>query len=153
MRLREYYAAVQTTMPKKDPTIWAAVYMLDYRREDVYDFGYKDMDETMGPNIDRCPKSILDRLTTTDSEYANSWRKRCWARINRRQRQPRLVQGLVIQLDHPLTFMDNVTLERLVVSSVKPLRFIRQDGQRGIYKIPRQRLSDIGYKLAVEPEA
>lgn len=37
----------------------------------------KQMSETMGPNESHCPKHILDKLSPTDSEWANAWRERC----------------------------------------------------------------------------
>jgi hypothetical protein len=42
-----------------------------------YNFGYKSMDETCGPNESKCPLSILKLLTPTDSKWANEWRERC----------------------------------------------------------------------------
>ena len=40
-------------------------------------WGYKDMDETMGPYYYDCPKAILDMLTPTDNDTANEWREAC----------------------------------------------------------------------------
>lgn len=46
-------------------------------------FGYKQMDEMMGPSESRCPADLLDMLTPlTDAEfgqYARQWRERCRA--------------------------------------------------------------------------
>lgn len=55
--------------------IWAAVYLTAI---DKGDFGYKDMDETMGPYDYRCPKSILKLLTPTKNMFANGWREKCY---------------------------------------------------------------------------
>lgn len=41
------------------------------------EFGMKVVDETMGPIESRCPDSILDCLTDTDSDHALAWRCRC----------------------------------------------------------------------------
>lgn len=69
-----YYAAVQNH--KGD--VWAAVFLTCGRtRHDGTAWGYKDMDETMGPKEDKCPASILAILTPTDSKWANDWRERC----------------------------------------------------------------------------
>lgn len=72
---------------------------------DGYNFGYKDMDESMGPVEDFCPRRILEQLSPLDRvpgrhEHAANWRERCWARINK----PKLKRGDVITLKHPLTF-------------------------------------------------
>lgn len=48
--------------------------------------GYKDMDETMGPNEDACPVELLDMLSPLkpDAEtYAADWRARCRQRAAR----------------------------------------------------------------------
>jgi hypothetical protein len=47
------------------------------RKKSHLNFGYKDMDESMGPNVSNCPESILNLLTPTDSKWANQWRERC----------------------------------------------------------------------------
>lgn len=44
---------------------------------DNFWFGYKDMDETMGPYCYDCPHTILDLLTPTTNETALEWRKKC----------------------------------------------------------------------------
>src|SRR3546814_12246736 len=44
-------------------------------------FGYKDMDEYVGPYEDSCPRHILDLLTPTDREHALDWRARCRANL------------------------------------------------------------------------
>jgi hypothetical protein len=59
-----FYAAVQnpedaTFEPGK---VWALV-ILTQRARGYYNFGYKDMDETMGPNEAQCPQRVLDLLS------------------------------------------------------------------------------------------
>jgi hypothetical protein len=77
---RVYYAAVEcvrTDSGKRD--VWAAICLVRYnpRAADGYIFGYKDMEESMGPYECRCPEPILDLLTPTDREHARQWRARC----------------------------------------------------------------------------
>jgi hypothetical protein len=78
-----YYAAVQHS----DGSVFAGVALLRYCRDGQ--FGYKDMDESMGPNEARCPKSILALLTPTDRPYAIEWRDRCERYHAQRAAQPR----------------------------------------------------------------
>lgn len=40
-------------------------------------FGYKDIDERMGPLRYDCPQQILDLLSPTDNPYALAWREEC----------------------------------------------------------------------------
>lgn len=73
-----YYAAVTTEVAGQPTKVSAAVFLTCGRtRNDGCIWGYKDMDETMGPCESKCPASILALLTPTDSKYANEWRERC----------------------------------------------------------------------------
>jgi hypothetical protein len=74
VKFRTAYAAIRN---KETGEVFALVCLLGYRKNDYYNFGYKDMDETMGPCESECPQRILKLLTPTDSEWANQWRKRC----------------------------------------------------------------------------
>jgi hypothetical protein len=75
-----YYAAVETVQKETGKReVWAAVFKTygQDRKDPYFNFGYKGMDESMGPCYYDCPASILDLLTPTDSEYANNWREKC----------------------------------------------------------------------------
>lgn len=79
-----YYAAVKRVdKTNGDSIVFAAVFLTRTDRRSWCDFGYKDMDETCGPCNYDCPKSILELLTETDSQYAKDWRACCWDNINR----------------------------------------------------------------------
>ena len=71
---RTYYAAVRNNKGE----VWAAVFLTCGKTKwDNTLWGYKDMDETMGPSECKCPASILALLTPTDSKWANEWRQKC----------------------------------------------------------------------------
>ena len=68
--------------------VYYAAYVMDRRPEEVHgivclvrkskgEFIYKDIDEDMGPFESKCPVSILDMLSPTESQWANEWRARC----------------------------------------------------------------------------
>jgi len=57
--------------------VFAYICLLNYAPKQVYNFGYKDMDEGMGPYDTKCPAAILDLLTPTTNEYALKWREAC----------------------------------------------------------------------------
>ena len=69
-----YYAACKG----KDDEIYCMVIRCHSDMKSYFNFGYKEMDETMMPYYFKCPKGILKLLTPTDNEYANEWRKRCY---------------------------------------------------------------------------
>lgn len=62
---------------------WACLYLIKgppYGRDDRHGWGYKDVDETMGPSEITFPCSWLELLTPTTSEHALEWRVRVKAR-------------------------------------------------------------------------
>lgn len=66
--------AVQET---KEGIVFACLYMLRGNprvTDDPCNWGYKDVDETMGPNRLDFPVSWLDLLSPIDSQYAVDWR-------------------------------------------------------------------------------
>ena len=63
--------AVQRT---KEGVVFACLYLMQGGRNK--DWGYKDVDETMGPYQHDFPVSWLDLLSPCDSEYSISWRKK-----------------------------------------------------------------------------
>lgn len=50
--------------------VFGLVILTQVNRDPDYNFYYKDMDETMGPNEAKAPEKVLDALTPTTSEYA-----------------------------------------------------------------------------------
>jgi uncharacterized protein DUF6927 len=114
VQMRRYYAAVERVEKVSGQcSVSAVVCLVDYNTRDKegYIFGYKDMDETMGPCDHDCPAAILDLLTPTDSEWANAWRQKCRARLVKAR--PRAGQTLI--LAEPLTFTDGAVHSRFQV--------------------------------------
>lgn len=72
-----YYAAVEKKKTDGTREVFAAIFLTCGRSSDGTIWGYKDMDETMGPCQYDCPASILALLTPTEYEYANEWRRKC----------------------------------------------------------------------------
>src|SRR3546814_6819551 len=105
------------------------------RAKDGYIFGYKDMDETMGPCEADCPARILDLLTPTDKEYAREWRARCCANLERRARQ--LADGDRIRLPEPMTFSDGSVLQEFIVARSGRRVLLRAHQRGGLSRISR----------------
>ena len=151
--MRTYYAAVEHTRPDGLRTVFAAVCLVRYnpRDREGYVFGYKDLDETMGPCESDCPPAILDLLTPTDSAYAIEWRARCRANAARRKAQsakPKPKPGQIIVFDAPLRFSDGRTLDRFeVIANRRSGRTMiyRDPVAGGLYRIPNVKTRD--YRL------
>lgn len=120
-----WYAAVQRTSLTNGPNVsntyalnedgsyvFAAVFLTKY---DQGCFGYKDMDETMGPREAKAPVSLLNMLSdlVDPDSYAHGWRQKCraWAAI------PTFAIGDVIDLAAPIALNDGSTLRRVRKSS------------------------------------
>lgn len=110
VQMKRYYAAVEKTDGDGKREVFAVICLVNYnlRAKEGYIFGYKDMDEFMGPCEADCPAAILDLLTETDRDYANQWRDRCRKRLQKKTP----VAGETIVLATPLRFIDGAVLSR-----------------------------------------
>jgi hypothetical protein len=152
VQMRRYYAAVERVEKVSGQrNVCAVVCLVNYNTRDKegYVFGYKDMDETMGPCQHDCPAAILDLLTPIDSEWANAWRQKCRARLAKAR--PRAGQTLV--LAHPLTFNDGATHSRFLVveRTVRNRKRLAFRGGNGVHYHLRS-LRDREYTLEGGPE-
>jgi hypothetical protein len=102
--------------------VFAVVVLTGWSPKSYYNFWFKDMDETMGPNESECPRKILDLLSPLDDlygppfigplkqyqsrpgQYARDWRARCEDRLARRAAAPKVRKGTRIRLPEPLRF-------------------------------------------------
>jgi hypothetical protein len=77
-----YYAAVESRSAYGARKVWAAVFLTCGKtKHDHTEWGYKDMDESVGTYYYDCPASILALLTPTDNKNANEWREQCRKRL------------------------------------------------------------------------
>lgn len=72
-----WYGACERTRPGQEPYVFAGVCLTSVDSREYYTFGYKDMDESMGPCERECPVSILKLLSPCDYEWALAWREDC----------------------------------------------------------------------------
>jgi len=78
------------------------------------EWGYKSMDETMGPNEAQAPIKLIDLLSPTTSQWARDWRQSC--RDNAALASRTLKPGDVIRLSEPLRFTDGSERQTFHVS-------------------------------------
>jgi hypothetical protein len=156
--MRVYYAAVeQVRVATGQREVWAVICLVRYNPRDPegYIFGYKDMEESMGPYESDCPAPILDLLTPTDREYAVQWRARCRENtVARRTRasKPNPRAGQVIVFDEPLSFADGRSFQQLeVIANPRSHRTVlfRASGSGNIYRIPN--IKRRSYRLVDPP--
>lgn len=64
-------------VPEDEREIFAVVVLTQTDIKNYYNFYYKVISETSGPCERKCPDSILNLLSPTESEWANEWRREC----------------------------------------------------------------------------
>ena len=132
---RVWYAATRVERSGQEPYVIALVCLVRWNPRDKEGliFGYKDMEESMGPCEAECPDRILRLLTPTINEHALEWRERCRARLRLRSRK--IEDGMHIRLATALTFTDgHVGSDFIVVKKGGSLSF-RPIGGHGRYGI------------------
>ena len=138
----EYYAAVEYVTPEGERHVWAAVFLLKFhpKARDGYTFGYKDMDETCGPYAWRCPVRILDLLTETDNEYANSWRLKCREYHARRGALPKLAEGMRLRvLNESVPTINGMDVREVSVLRAGRKPLFKMEGFGGYFRWPSWR--------------
>lgn len=98
VKFRTYYGAVERTeIATGKSVVFAVVILLHYVRNDYHNFGYKELDESMGPNVAECPPRILDLLSPTTDPVAHAWRVRCLKNIGNRKIKLNITVGSVLK--------------------------------------------------------
>lgn len=145
-----YYAAV-----RNDDTgwVWALVIKTHRAPRSYHNFGWKSMDETMGPCYYDAPAKVLDLLSPTESEYANEWRARC-----RELAAKTLTAGQTIRVPQPLTFWVGVTKHKVSEFTYNPqgrrkaiFTACTEDGDRFLVSLPDWK--SYSYELVQEVSA
>ena len=91
---------------------WIGVYLL---AKDDGNWGYKDMDEGMGPYAYDCPISYLDEADPPRNETAKRWREQCREKAKERSsRRPKT--GEIWKLK------DGCSPQFVKITSLRPLR-------------------------------
>jgi hypothetical protein len=121
-----FYAAVRTNEGDEAGQVWAFVALISWTGG-YYNFGYKDMDERMGPNEASCPTRVLDKLTELPGcekrphkqhDYcglcaALEWRADCRKLADRRARAAKVKAGQVVKFARPVKFQSGAELDTL----------------------------------------
>jgi hypothetical protein len=120
---RTFYAAVK----HPEGYVFGLVVLIYLAPRAEFNFGWKDIDESMGPAEDHCPQRVLDLLTPIDTLYpwdrhgdepsgrkwAREWRERCAANAAAKAQRPTVKPGDTLIFDHPLEFASGATHSEL----------------------------------------
>ena len=96
-------------------------------------WGYKDIDETMGPCETSCPISYLDMVPCPDNEHARDWREAVRAKAAGKQAVTEVIRAM--KKGDTLYLKKGCKPEAIILSSKRPLRG-HANGMG--YKIPRR---------------
>ena len=81
-------------------------------------FGWKEMDESMGPNADDCPARVFaaieKHIPVPPHDWAASWRERVRATLARKTQAKALVPEMVVEFAEPISFTNGDKLSRFV---------------------------------------
>ena len=102
---------------------------------DGHVFGYKDMDEEMGPREEACPRSVLELLTSSTHPYALNWRRRCYRMLRLRKRT--INDGDLIQFHEPMKFTDGTEHSEFRIRKEGRRTVLTLPDGRGRYKVSR----------------
>ena len=159
VNLKTAYLAYEITRPDKPRQVVGIVCLLDYVPKDWFNFGYKDVEESMGPCECDCPEKILKQLTSDDlnpiSDWASKWRQKCWQNIEQKKARPSLKGGLLIRFERSISFQDGAKSDTFIVEDARKQIFVCAKTHRR-YKIRRNVLNSIpwdhmliNYKLCI----
>jgi hypothetical protein len=136
-----YYAAVRHVTPEQPAGyVFGAIVLT---RNPASGFGWKDMDESMGPYEVACPLRILNKLTPIENmpggaarnDYAAQWREN--VRQYHRDRAGRTATakafraGDMLRLPEPIRFRSGLTADTFTVQVIT-----RQGRKQTIYTTP-----------------
>ena len=121
-----YMAVKVTEKATGNSYVLAAVILISNTRK--HGFGYKDMDETMGPCECACPDRIMRLLSPLEDipnpGYAADWRARVAARkkaaAELRTKRASLQPGSIVTLEREVSFRDGTT------AAAFRMRFVRR---------------------------
>lgn len=127
-----YYAAVKALkkcnpdgngymdIPPEEQSVFAVILLTSTDKKSAFDFGYKDMDETVGPYKYDCPRAILNLLSPTDNAYALEWRRVCQEHWRRRRIVARLPANAKIKVEMPFDTTYHKKGETVILAQAIP---------------------------------
>lgn len=121
-----YYAVIKQKTKDIDKNM-AIVFLTHYspKAKNGCNFGYKDMDESMGPCRYDFPEKYLDMLTPTNNELALEWRKAVRERISKNKKLAKLKVGDKIKFRSPVETVSGVKVGDEIIVEKRKRYFIR----------------------------
>jgi hypothetical protein len=152
------YSAIERTHKETgERQVFATIFLTSTNMKDYYNFSYKDMDETCGPNESKCPLSILKLLTPINQEWANSWRERCY-KYHASKKSPINLNKFPIGTKIKMPYWDKEKAEFLTLIKTNGRQYgkknpiwISYDLDRP-YKYSTSQINSCGFEVISKPE-
>ena len=109
--------------------VYAIVCLCSINNKEYFNFGYKDMEESMIPCTYDCPKRILNLLTPTDNEFANEWRKKCLEYQVQKKQKVTPKHGDTIKFNVPIEFNNGDICDKFVLLKYNNKTYFGTHGQ------------------------
>lgn len=145
--------AQRVYVPNEDGSfVFAAIFLVKYHEGC---FGYKDMDETMGPNQARAPMSLIQKLSplveTKENDSSSKWAKRWRSSCKAFAAIPSYKVGDVIELGRHIELESGHVLKRVKKASQfyrgKNRTYYIDEDKGGLYRLSRMHFA--GSKLLI----
>lgn len=117
-----FYGALRTdktTSGKEE--VAALIVLIRWVPKDYYNFGYKDMDESMGVGEYGCPERILallspvhDIYTGDSAQWASDWRQGCYDNLAKAKESRKVKPGMTVRFKQAVKFRNGESLDTLV---------------------------------------
>lgn len=122
--------AIQENVGHPELGRFIVAYLL--RKQPGYGWGYKPVEESMGPAELSCPVSYLDEVPVPDSQFAPEWRNRVRQRHAEKNRQRRMAQQA--QVGNQVEMIAGVEPRMLKIVRTRPLTGRASDGS--LWRVP-----------------
>jgi len=105
-------------------------------------WGYKDMDETMGPYYFDCPKSVIKAAGPTDNEHALKWRAQVDEHHKRKDAHRAMLRRVAVGAT---LVLKGCTPERFRVTRIDGTKIYGTCAKSGYgnYKIPKKAITEV----------
>lgn len=110
--------------------------------QDQRRWGYKDMDENMGPYYYDCPKAVIEAVGPTENEHALKWRAKVETFHTRNAERRAMLRAIAVGSE---IVLKGCTPERFKVTRIDGAKLYGECARSGSgpYKIPKKAITEV----------
>lgn len=134
LRERVWLLMQRTAKATSETHTFVCCCYIQWAHNDHYNFGYKDVDESMGPCDHDCPVAWLDRLSAPVNDYSREWREKV-REFAARSQDRKLAVGDRFRLAAPMKFSDGSHESEFTVERYKTRSRAYRGANGRLYRI------------------